>query len=50
MSVQLKEKDQSLLEERIKRSMKNRPAVKEPAMEERPRTAPAPQSNRPQSV
>ncbi|XP_076471814.1 cytoskeleton-associated protein 5-like isoform X2 [Babylonia areolata] len=36
----LKEKDQSLLEERIKRSMKNKPASK-PLMEERPSTAPS---------
>lgn len=36
----LKDKDQSLLEERIKRSSKNKPA--KPAVEERPRTAPAP--------
>lgn len=35
---QLKEKDQSMLDERIKRAMKNKPA--QAAVEERPRTAP----------
>ncbi|KAL8599784.1 hypothetical protein ACOMHN_052297 [Nucella lapillus] len=44
----LKEKDQSLLDERIKRSMKNKPAAK-PVMEDRPSTAPSSQVVRPQS-
>lgn len=44
----LKEKDQSLLDERIKRSMKNKSAPK-PVMEERPSTAPAAHVVRPQS-
>ncbi|KAK7477171.1 hypothetical protein BaRGS_00031556, partial [Batillaria attramentaria] len=38
----LKDKDQGMLEERIKRSSRNKPAAK-PTVEERPRTAPAPQ-------
>ncbi|XP_070200256.1 cytoskeleton-associated protein 5-like isoform X2 [Littorina saxatilis] len=44
----LKEKEQSYLDERIKRSMKNKPAAK-PVAEERPHTAPAPQPSRSQS-
>ncbi|XP_052066786.1 cytoskeleton-associated protein 5-like [Mytilus californianus] len=39
--ISLKEKDQSMLDERIKRAMKNKPA--QAAVEERPRTAPQPQ-------
>lgn len=46
----LKDKDQSLMDERIKRSMKNKPAAgsKQPEVEERPRTAPALQLAKPQ--
>ena len=42
--LQLKDKDQSLLDERIKRSMKNKPATKQPVIEERPHTAPVSQA------
>lgn len=41
----LKEKEQSLLDERIKRSMKSKPV--KPIVEERPRTAPAPPPSKP---
>jgi hypothetical protein len=37
INFQLKEKDQSMLDERIKRAMKNKPVA---PVEERPRTAP----------
>ncbi|CAG2202668.1 CKAP5 [Mytilus edulis] len=45
--ISLKEKDQSMLDERIKRAMKNKPA--QAAVEERPRTAPQQQPQKPPS-